>query len=245
MNIKVLVVILACFLLSAGFLCLPAGRASAQVDPLLKITSVQKNIFLGTSLLVKGTSSQNSTISVSIANENNLFSYSVKTNSNAQGNWSANLDQSLKSGNYYVEAVEYNDYETKIGSAKYGPIKIEGSFAILTGIFSFLVIILLAGFVGGWYINKLAEIKRYRRILMSQRDIVSSYNVLKSDVGNAIKSLNGEKITAGKINEAKFLLARAGDNLEKMNKYVIKGINVISKYDIIKKIDNLLSFNKK
>ncbi|GEM_PF-4411620 len=103
-------------------------------------------------------------------------------------------------------------------------------------IFSFLVIALLFAFVGGWYLSKWAENKRYRRILMSQRDMIASYNLIKKDAEKALKILSDKKFDEGRINEIEFLIKRIDNNLEKMNKYVVLGIKIIGKYDIINKL---------
>jgi len=211
----------------------------AQSASQLKITSIKQNVFLGTSIFVKGQSLPNDIILLSIKPEKEEFVYSVKTTSDSEGNWSANFDQSLKSGKYNVEAVETDQNGLQIASDTYGPVEIKGSFVFIVAVFSFLVIILLIGFVGGWYVNKLAEIKRYRRILISERDIISSYNILKKDVDLASRHLEDRKVDEGKINEIQFLLKRLGDNLEKMNKYVVKGVKVIGNYDIITKLEDM------
>ncbi|KKQ23545.1 MAG: hypothetical protein US35_C0003G0003 [Parcubacteria group bacterium GW2011_GWA2_37_10] len=116
------------------------------------------------------------------------------------------------------------------------PENARGLFALIVGIFSILVVILLVAFISGWYLSKWAENKRYRRILMSQRDTIAAYNVIKKDTKEALKSISGKEFGEGKINELEFFLRRIDDNLEKMNKYVVGGINVIGKYDIINKI---------
>jgi len=242
-NYKAFSIIIFCFLLSTAF------SVVAQVGPdstnQLKINSVKESIYLGTNIYVKGQSSPNIQIFLSIQDEKNSFAYSIKTKSNSAGNWSANFDQSLKSGKYYINAEQQDVNGSLISQVKYGPIQIKGSFAFIVSVFSFLVVLLLAGFVGGWYINKLAEVKRYRRIIISQRDIISSYGVLKNDVNRALKTLGEEKEQDWKITEAEFLLKRINENLEKMDKYVVKGVNIISNYDIIRKIDNLLKLNFK
>ena len=120
----------------------------------------------------------------------------------------------------------------------------KGLLPAIIAIFSALVIVLLFAFVGGWYISKSAENKRYRRILSSQRDIIASYNVLKKDVDKAIKNLSGEKEEDWRIHEVKYLLENISGNLEKMNKYVLKGVNVIGNYDIISKVDNTIKEKK-
>lgn len=227
---KIFLTIFFCFVLLTGF----TATAQSQV----KIISVVQSIsLLGTNVNVKGQALPNSAILLSIEDAKDNFAYSIKTNSNAEGLWSANFNQSLKSGIYNIEAVIEDGNGLQVGQTVYGPIKINGSFVFIVGIFSVLVLILLSGFVGGWYINKLAEIKRYRRILMSQRDIIASYNVLKNDVNKALNNSNGA--------ETDFLLKHISENLEKMNKYVGQGINIIGKYDIISKIDNFFKIKNK
>lgn len=235
--LNILVIVFACFFISTNF----SVKAQNQFTI---ISAVNSSTFLGANIFVKGQALPNSTILVSIKDEKDAFAYSVKTSSDANGSWSANLSQSLKSGKYNIEAVENNENGTQIGSAKFGPIEVRGSFVFIVGIFSFLVIILLAGFVGGWYINKIAEIKRYRRILISQRDIIASYSVLKKDVDKALKNLSGGVTEEQNISEVEFLLKRISENLEKMNTYVVKGVNIIGKYDIIKKIENFFDSHK-
>ena len=94
------------------------------------------------------------------------------------------------------------------------------------------MVILTVTFVGGWYVNQLAESKRNKRIVLAQRDIIASYSILKKDVEQALKALAGNQPAEGKVNEAKFLLDRINENLEKMNEYVIKWVKIINKYDI-------------
>lgn len=241
---KLFTIIFACFLFLSAFGVIAQNTANSpasQSGP-LRIVSISNNTtFLGTNVYVKGESSPNSIILLSINDEKDTFAYFTKTNSDAIGNWSADFNQSLKSGKYYIQALQEDKNGVMIGGQiKYGPIQINGSFIYVVGIFSFLVIVLLAGFVGGWYINKLAGFKRYRRILISQRDIAASYNLLKNDVDKALKNLAGDKPEDWKINETGFLLKRASDNLEKMKKYIAKGVNAIGKYDIINKIDDIL-----
>jgi hypothetical protein len=230
------------FLGASGAMAQNAPNLNNFQQSQLKIISVKQNVFLGTSVYVTGQSLPNASILLSIEDQKGAFAYSVKTNSDSGGSWSANIDQSLKSDKYYVVAEEFDLNGLQIGSAKYGPVQIKGSFVFIVGVFSFLVIILLIGFVGGWYLNKLAEIKRYRRILISERDIASSYNILKNDVDLALKNFDGNNFSEGKINEIQFLLKRIRENLEKMNEYVTKGVKIIGKYDIITKIDNMLKF---
>jgi len=243
---KKLVIIFSCLLFLAGF------RVEAQMISNLeiiqpnqpKIISTENNPFWEGGIFVKGESSPNVIIWLSIKDKDDVFSYSIKTNSDDRGKWFVKLDQPLKSGEYHIEAVAQGEGGFLSSSTDSGLIKIKGPFSTIINIFSFLIIVLLFCFLAIWYTSRSAEIKRYRRILSSQRDIVSSYNILKKDVDEAIKKLNGNKIEEQKIHEVEFFLNRINENLEKINKYVIQGINVIGKYDIVSKIDNALKFKK-
>jgi len=229
---KTLVIVFFCFMFLPG---LAVNAQSGQ----LKITSVKNNISLfGTNISVAGEANAGQAILVGVKSTKDGFVYSTKTSADSSGNWTVTFNQSLKGGQYNIEAASLGlDGSSVEGAVTYGPVKISGSFAFIVAVFSFLVVILTAGFVGGWYINKLAELKRVRRILISQRDIISSYNVLKNDVDKALKSSNSA--------ETNFLLQRISGNLEKMNKYVAQGVSIIGKYDIITKIDNFFKIKNK
>jgi hypothetical protein len=235
---KASIIILFCLLFLPGFIA--SSQTVLKVETpqqnQLKIISVTKGVSLSGDLYVKGKSLPNKIILLTVKDASDVFSYSVKTNSDSKGNWSADFNQLLKEGRYYIQAIQEDSSGVQTGSVIFGPVEIKGSFYFIILVFSLLVVILLVGFVGGWYINKLAEVKRYRRILMSQRDIVASYNVLKNDVDKAMKNLTDNKTEQWKVSETDFLLKRINDNLEKMNKYVVQGVNTIGKYDIISKI---------
>jgi hypothetical protein len=234
---KIFIIIFSCILFLVAFETVAQGVEILK-NAELKITSISENKILGGSIFVMGESLPNVAVLLSVRDEKNTFAYSIKTSSDAEGNWSAEFSQLLKSGKYYIEAVAQDRDGLLSLPVKSELINLKGPFSLIIGIFSFLVIFLLAGFVGGWYASKSAEIKRYRRILISQRDTVAAYNILKNDVEAALKSLIGGQASEVKINEMEFFLKRVRENLEKMNKYVVKGIEIISKYDIIDKIEN-------
>jgi hypothetical protein len=243
---KKLIIIFSCLLFLTGFdaiaQTIPVSEISQVPQP--KITSVSKGAFWDYTVYLKGESSPNIKILLNIRDKENTFSYSIQAHSDVNGDWYANLNQPLKSGKYYIEAVAQDGNGLQSPPVESGPINILGTFDFLIGIFSVLVIILLSCFLCIWYASKSAEVKRYRRILSSQRDIISSYNILKKDIDEAIDNLKGDKKEDWKIYEVKFLLGRISGNLEKMNKYVVYGISVIGKYDVVSKIDNFFKFKK-
>ncbi len=232
------------FIISACIFAL-AGFASAQTDSQLKITSVEKKAFWDSSLYLEGTSAPNANILLSVIDEGGNFSYIVKIAADSNGKWYKKLDQPFKSGTYDVQVIAFGENGVTERPVDFGTIDIFGTFDVLIAVFSVLVIILLAGFLAIWYASKSAEVKRYRRILASQNDIVASYNVLKKDVDEAMHGLSAESEKDWRVHEVKYLLERISVNLEKVNKYVLQGVGVIGKYDIVSKVDNLFKFKNK
>jgi len=228
------------FILASAIFCvfafLPVFSANAQYVESPKIISASENFFSGNGILVKGASLPGLQITASVKDDRYNLIYSIKTNADGAGNWSAVFSQPLESGSYYVVATAQDSNGFESSPTMSGPINIKGPFALIIAIFSALVIILLSAFVGGWYFSKWMENKRYRRILMSQRDAITSYNVIKKDTEKALKALNSKDFSEGRINEMEFFLKRINDNLEKMKKYVVEGIKIIGKYDIMSKI---------
>lgn len=241
---RILAIIFSVFLILFIFkVGLQIASADYQ-DPQLKIISVTEDGFKGGNVQVKGQAMPNSVIFLDIKDINNTFTYSIKSDSDGQGDWFAKFDQPLKSGKYYVEAASQDQNGVLSLPVKSDVLNIKGSFSLIIEIFSLLVIILLLVFVGGWYFSKVLDIKRYRRILVSQRDIKASYKIFKNDVDRVMKILEDNKVEDREVNEMKFYITRVRENLEKMNNYVVKGIEIIATYNIISKIDSFLSLKK-
>ena len=218
------------------FFILPS-IATAVGDSSVNITSVRENIFSGRGVSVEGTALAGDLMRVGIYDLSNSLVHSSEFTVGNTGEWSVNFDQPLKSGKYYIEAIVINPVGEWGSLARSDVIDVRGPFAFIIAIFSALVLILTAVFVGGWYLSKRAERKRYQRILITERDIASSYKIMKDDVQRALQKISGGKFDEGAKHELEFLLNKTNDNLEKMNKYITKGINILSKYDIISKID--------
>jgi len=111
----------------------------------------------------------------------------------------------------------------------------ESLFAPIIAIFSGITLFLLSVFVIWWLFSRRANYGRGRRITMSQRDILASYNVINKDASKISEIMKAEPFDESRINEAKFLAERINENAEKMKKYVSQGIEKIGKYDVIKK----------
>ncbi len=239
--LKTLAIILSCLLFFLTFGLGARGASNPEV-PLgsaqnvpLKVTHISGDIFKGGTIFAIGESSPYALIYIRVKSDKGAFIYSANIGADYQGNWSAELDQPLKDGSYYIEAVAKNENGALSSPVRSESVYVTGPFAFIIGGLLVLIIILSIGFVCGWYIAKSREIKRYKRIITSQRDINLSYNIIKGDIDGALKCLNyfqaGHYKEKGKINEALFLLGRAGEDLKKTGEYILHGVSAIGKYD--------------
>jgi len=203
-----------------------------------KIFSTSTNVFVGEGgLFVNGKSTPNSSVILDVIDEKESVFYNFKTNSDENGIWSMKIDSPLKKGTYYVLATAQ---DTR--GALSLPVKSDAVFVkdrpILT-IFGFgitysmliviLLIILVGGYIIGWYSNKLLNRQRQRRILISERDVTSSFNVMKKDVTKALKNWEDGKLENHELTEIEFLLKHINDNIDKLQKYIISGIKDIGR----------------
>lgn len=223
------------------FLLLPCF---ADAKAYLEITSVHENIFSGKGVYVEGVATPGDFVSSGIYDADDNLIYTLKTTVDAQGKWFVSFDQPLKNGSYYIQSKIQDSGGASLVSVKSAPISVRGPFAFIIAIFSILVIFLTTVFLVIWYLSKRAEVRRCRRILISERDIASAYEVMKNDAQTALAKISSGKSDGTTIRETEFLLERINENLEKMNKYITKGINILSKYDIIGKIDKVKKAKK-
>lgn len=243
-NFKTVAVILPVFsflfIFGIGF---QIAKADYQ-DPHLRIISIAEDGFRGGNVQITGTATPDSPIFLDIKNQDNTFTYSIRSSSDGQGSWLAVFDQPLKKGKYYIEAESQDQNGVLSLPVKSDLVDIKGSFSIIIEVFSLLVVVLLLIFIVGWYFSKILDVKRYRRILVSQRDIKASYKIFRNDVERVLKIIEDSKVDASEMNAMKFYLNRVRENLEKMNSYVVKGVELIASYNVVSKIDNFLKFKK-
>jgi len=116
------------------------------------------------------------------------------------------------------------------------------TFATIIEIFSALVGLFLVIFLAWWILSRRAEYGRHRRILMSKRDASALCGLIRNDAKRASQILATGRIEESGENELKFIFSRIDENLKKMDSYLIKGIDLIGKYDVIKKYNKEIKF---
>lgn len=213
---------------SAQFEILPIGSP--------KIFSVSSNVYVGEGeLVINGTSIADMSILLDVKDKKGNLMYSFTTRADNNGNWAMKIDSPLKKGDYYIE-IKAQDSRGALSlpiksdtvSVEERPIMVLWGFNITyLELIIFLLFIVTVSYIIGWYSRKTISGKRSRRILISQRDVASSFNILKKEVEKIIKSWDDGKIEEYEITEIEFSLRHIGENLEKLQKYIISGIKDI------------------
>jgi len=201
-----------------------------------RIFSVSTKVYVGEGeLVINGTSLANMSIMLDIKDKKDNLMYSFITNADDNGSWAMKIDSPLKKGIYYIEVKSKDSRGALSLPVKSDFVNVEERpIMVLWGInitylelIIFLLVITVIGYTVGWYSRKMVSGQRSRKILVSQRDVTSSFNMLKRDVEKIIKSWDDGKIENYEITEIEFSLKHISENLEKLQKYIISGIKDI------------------
>jgi len=201
-----------------------------------KIFSVSSTTYVGEGgLIISGTSLATASVILNVRDEKDNLMYSFTTNSDDKGNWAMKIDSPLKKGTYYIEVIAKDSRGASSLPVKSDLIKVEERpIMVLWGfnityaeLIIILIIILIGSYVFGWYSNKLINNQRQRRIVISQRDVAASFNVIKKDIEKAINHWDDGKLEGFEITEVEFLLKHIDENIDKLQKYIISGIKDI------------------
>jgi len=202
------------------------------------ITSVSNNIYSGEGgLVISGQSLPNISILVAVKGQAGNLVYSFTAVSTGDGKWGTKFDTPLKNGTYYVEATAKDSRGALSLPVKSGLINVvDRPLMIILGVpitatemIVLLLLILIGGYIIGWYTGNLISNKMARRILISQRDVSASFNVIRNDVDSALKAWDDKKVESYELTQIEFLLRRVKENIEKLQKYIITGIKDIGR----------------
>ncbi|KKP99028.1 MAG: hypothetical protein US06_C0001G0002 [Parcubacteria group bacterium GW2011_GWC2_36_17] len=197
------------------------------------ITFTTEKLFFGTEegVMVRGTALPNIDVRVFIEKEIGGIVAEYLARSNKDGNWDVTIYEPLGIGSYVVLAqardlrgalslVVKSDKVVKVKSQpiiKLGAIEIgSGGSAVI------LLIILVGGFGAGyWYFRERQKTLR-ARVAITSRDYAQLYKLINSDIEKLTKDFDKMNET-----EKKFILDRAKENIQKIEKYLLEEVRNI------------------
>lgn len=212
--------------------------AELEIIPIVSplITSVSKTAYVNEGeLSATGTSLPDATIEATLRDGNKAIAATAFADTGADGNWTIVIDKPLKKDTYALSVVAKDKrgalslptISTPI-PVRERPLLTLGGIEITQSIFFLLItLVLILGFVGGWFYEREAKLQRRRKVIVAQRDVVNAFAMIQKDVEKALTNYADHKITEEEADEIAFLLTRVSGTIAKTQKYVSENISEI------------------
>ncbi len=130
-----------------------------------------------------------------------------------------------------VSAFDFagNSSESRISvNIQEKPFFVIGGFSITQSMFFISIIILIfLGILAGWHISYLTKKRVQGKVIIAQRDVVNSFNLISKEIDILLSKYNDGKVDETEIQEIKFSLERLKATTEKIKKYVADNIEEI------------------
>jgi hypothetical protein len=202
------------------------------------ITSVSREVFVGEGgLKFQGVSLPDFSVNVVLRSGAGDFIDSVLARPDQNGNFSGEINNSLRKGNYYLEFIAENNQgavsltiKSAEIKAKERPVMSFGGLEITqSGVVVILALTLFLGIALGWLLLKEQKIMRGHRTLIAQRDIVAVFGLINKDVNKMMDNYGDNEIDKREASEIQFILKRIQSNMNKLSKYLIENVGEINK----------------
>lgn len=109
------------------------------------------------------------------------------------------------------------------------PFFVIGGFGVSQTLFFVVIIVLIIlGAAAGWYAGQLEKKKRQMRIVIAQRDVVTSFNLVTKEIDSLLTRYADNKIDEQEAEEIKFALKRLKEEADKIKNYVSSNIEEIN-----------------
>jgi hypothetical protein len=201
------------------------------------ITLVSTSVFIGEgSLELKGTSLPGINVDLVLKQKAGQTIYSTSVIADSTGNWEYKIDQPLKKDKYIVEATARDARGALSLTVPSNEIRVrERPIMTIAGVditaawFLTIFLILLAiSFALGWFSVRLENVQRGKRVLIAKRDVDSAFIMINKDIDKVLIKYRDGEVNASDINDAKYILERIKETIEKTEKYITENIGEIN-----------------
>jgi len=93
--------------------------------------------------------------------------------------------------------------------------------------FTSIILAILIGGALGWYVGRRQREQRLRRLIIAQRDVQTSFDLIAKDVGNLLLRMDDTGISARVEHEMKIVLTRISDSIKKNKQYIMENMEDI------------------
>jgi hypothetical protein len=136
------------------------------------------------------------------------------------GNHSLVVQAIDEAGNMTESRVSLDILETPL-------ITIAGIGITKNSFFTSIILALIIGSALGWYAGRRQREQRLRRLVIAQRDVQTSFDIIQKDVGNLLLKMGGTGISAQVENEMRVVLTRISDSVKKNKRYIVENMEDI------------------
>ncbi|MCX6736146.1 MAG: hypothetical protein NTZ13_03625 [Candidatus Parcubacteria bacterium] len=140
----------------------------------------------------------------------------------------------LSSGNHIVSVIAEDKAGNKTSTNITIKIRENAFFSVGTltmtqsQFFVILVLVLIAIFGGWWYSYRRWENQLERRIVVAERDVGDTFNIISEDAEKIIDVAKVNHVSAKGLNEIGFLAKKISEKASKTKKYIIDNIRELS-----------------
>ncbi|MDD5527419.1 MAG: hypothetical protein PHO56_00370 [Patescibacteria group bacterium] len=202
-----------------------------------KITFIDDNVYAWSGNLdVSGNSIANTGIKLLLKNKNGDIIAAAAAQADNSGNWLAKFSGPFNVGQYYIEIITHDSrgasslpIDSKIFSIRERPLFKIGAFEVTQfWFFISVIIIMLFGFICGWYSRRLWRNQAGRKAVIAQRDVNNVLDRTVESLDKIIGYYDDGKIDEREAAEEKFLIEETKNNLKKAKKYITDNIKEIN-----------------
>jgi len=182
-------------------------------------------------LIVSGTAIPNTSILFFLKDKKDAVVFETQEEVDRNGVWEIEVSNPLKRGAYVIEIFSKDDrgalslvVKSKLQVRDKPLLTLAGIKITQFWFFIGLIIVLIGGFAIGWFSYRIWRKQVSRKVIIAQRDVTNTFNIIKKDIEKILKGCSGKD----ELSEAEFILNKIKKDIEKMQKYVVENIKEIS-----------------
>lgn len=200
------------------------------------INAIPKETYTGEGALqLSGNSLPNVKIEIGI---NNLKGEKISRGdgqASESGIWNVSVGAILTTGKYVAEVVAIDSrgarslpvFSDEINLRQRPLFVLAGLEITAVALVVMLVIILILGFLAGWFFKKANKERRSNLAVIAHRDISTVFGLLEKDVEKMLRSYDDGKIDPEEEKEIEYYLKRMKENMSKMKVYLKQNVDEI------------------
>lgn len=204
--------------------------ASPSINPISKDTYVGEG-----ALQFSGTSIPGTRIELLIKNESGEILGRSEGQTMNSGVWSVSVDSLTAVGKYFASVTAIDSRGARSLPViseevrlRHRPLFVFLGLEITAVLLSILLfVILILGFLAGWFVEKINKERRANFAVIAQRDIATVFGLLEKDINKMLADFEDGKITSEEEKEIEYYLSRMKGNMSKMKSYLVQNVDEI------------------